>query len=602
MTDEARVPPDGRRIQRWIASLATAWPLPVGPGTELARACSFVGLDVDGDEVAAASLTLGSAVGVVGFAAALSRAAGSVGSTATALSLSLLAGVAAGGAVVVAGRRGPAVVAAVVRTRAVADATALVGVVSLSLRLSPVPERAVRAAIARGDGPLHDSLGRHADRAAAAGNPDAGLRSFAEEWREWFPALERSAALLLAAVDAEPGEDRTRLLDRALAAVEEDLRDRTASFAGDLRGPVTGLYAFGVLLPLALVGTLPAAVAAGVPLPPAAFVVVYDLLLPVGVAVVGGRLLLRRPVAFPPPAVGPTHPESADRRREAVAGGAAAAVAGWAVASVAVAGWAAPVVAAGLGVGTSLVVVSRPAYAVRRTVEERERGLADALALLGRRVADGESVERALPAVAGALAGATGAALSTAVRRRRDLGVTVRTALAGDGGPFGPGRATGARADAAVSAVAVAAAEGRPAGEALVAHAERLDDLAECERAARRTLATVTRTLRETAALFGPLVGGATVALAGRLDGLGGSNGSGTLAGASAGAAALDPALVGPTVGVYVLALAVVLTTLATGLERGVDATLVGYRVGIALVTATGAFVAGHLAVAMLIG
>ncbi|MFC7136672.1 hypothetical protein ACFQRB_09520 [Halobaculum litoreum] len=50
------------------------------------------------------------------------------------------------------------------------------------------------------------------------------------------------------------------------------------------------------------------------------------------------------------------------------------------------------------------------------------------------------------------------------------------------------------------------------------------------------------------------------------------------------------------------LSLAVVLTALATALEYGPDLVRTGYRVGIALLTATGAFVAGHLVVAALVG
>jgi hypothetical protein len=38
---------------------------------------------------------------------------------------------------------------------------------------------------------------------------------------------------------------------------------------------------------------------------------------------------------------------------------------------------------------------------------------------------------------------------------------------------------------------------------------------------------------------------------------------------------------------VYVLALAAILTAVATGLDRGLDRALVGYRVGLALLSAT---------------
>ncbi|QZP37612.1 type II secretion system protein [Halobaculum magnesiiphilum] len=586
----------------------------VEPDGNLERACAFLGLSVDAERIATAAATVGVLLGACTFVGALgwSLLDGSAG---TALAVPVAVGFAATvGWVAFSGiRRAPVLAAAVARTRAVADATTITSALSLSLRLTPVPERAVRFAADGGGGPLHRSLADHADRAAVAGAGDGGLREFAAEWREWFPALDRSVALLLAAADADTGGDRTRLLERAVAAVEDDLRDRTASFAGDLRAPVTGLYAFGVLLPLALVSTLPAAVAAGVTIPPLAFVATYDLVLPAALAVTAGRLLLRRPVALPAPRVDATHPDVPDRRGVALLSGATAAAVGWVAAPVVAGGWASPVLAAGAGVGTGLCVHLGPRREVRRTIEERNRGLSDALALIGRRVADGEAVERALPAVAASLSGPTADALAAASRRMSALGIPVGTALAGEGGPFAPERGAGGRAAAAVVAIAAAATEGRPAGDALVAHADRLDALAAAERDARRELAAVTGTLRDTAALFGPLVGGATVALAGRLDGLEGLGGAGGIGsgvgevgraagGAVAGeAAALPASLVGPVIGVYVLALAATLTAFATGLERGLDVTVVGYRVGLALVAASGAFLAGHAAVAMLV-
>lgn len=572
---------------------------------DLDRACAVIGLAVDADQVTAAAGTAGVIAGTGALVAALTAAflAGSGLPPQGVVAVGCLS-IAVGGVVAVSVHRAPVIAAAVVRTRAIADATTVVSALSLSLRLNPIPERAVRFAANGGDGPLQRSLREHGERAAVVGSADAGLSSFAAEWREWFPALDRSVALLLAAAAADPSDDGPKLLIRAVATVEEGLRDRSASFAGDLRAPVTGLYAFGVLLPLALVGTLPAAVAAGVPLSPTAFAAVYDLLLPAGLAVAAGRLLLRRPVALPAPRIDASHPAVPDRRAATLLGGVAGAALSWVVAPLIVDDWASPVLAIGTGVGTALVVYLHPRREARRAIAERDRGLSDALALLGRRVADGEAVERALLAVASSLDGPTGDALAAAARRRSALGITVETALAGEGAPFGPARGAGGRAADAVTAIVAAGAAGRPAGDALVAHADRLAALADAERAARRELATVTSTLRDTAALFGPLVGGATVALAGRLDGLAGIGaGVGASAGGTAAAGtAVSVSLVGPVVGVYVLTLAATLTALATGLERGLDTTIVGYRVGLALVTACAAFVAGHAAVAMIVG
>ncbi|ESP87839.1 hypothetical protein K933_12031, partial [Candidatus Halobonum tyrrellensis G22] len=200
------------------------------------------------------------------------------------------------------------------------------------------------------------------------------------------------------------------------------------------------------------------------------------------------------------------------------------------------------------------------------------------------------------------LPGSAGEAFAEATRRRRALRVGVRRAFCGDHGPFAD--ATSPRLRGAAALLAVAAREGRPAGGALVDHAERLDDLREHERAARRELASVTETLTNTAALFGPLVGGATVALAGRLaaaTGAGSATATAAEASAFGGAAPLPPTVLGPAVGAYVLLLAVLLTALATGVERGLDRALLARRIGLALLTATGSFLAGVVGAGLLL-
>ncbi|TKX85378.1 type II secretion system protein, partial [Halorubrum sp. SS5] len=171
-----------------------------------------------------------------------------------------------------------------------------------------------------------------------------------------------------------------------------------------------------------------------------------------------------------------------------------------------------------------------------------------------------------------------------------------------------------------IALLAVAAREGRPAGDVLLELADQLESLRELERDARRQLATVTGTLSNTAAVFAPLVGGATVALATGIDAVdvgslgagaaagadalggglsgggnagveaGGAAGGSGPAGASGGAGTLSVPVLGRIVGTYVLLLAALLTGLATGLERGFDRTLVAYRIGIALPTATATF------------
>jgi Flp pilus assembly protein TadB len=584
-------------IRRLLAALARLGPASASAGPELRRALGFLRADVAADRVVRAGYGAGLLVGAtVGLAAAFLLPPVTVPPVA-----------AAGGLVAVHAVHGaPQLVATLRRSRALGAAPGLLARIVLRMRVDPTVERAASFAARTGEGPLAASLAAHVRR--SHGTPRSGLDAFAAEWHAWFPALERATGLVAAAAAAPPDE-RDRTLDRALSTVLDGTRDRMASFAADVVGPVTALYAFGVLLPVALVGLLPAARVAGVRVTLPAFVAVYDCLLPVVLLAACVRLLGDRPVAFPPPQVGRDHPEVPDRRVVAPAAGLLAGGVGWVLAARLVGPWAGPVAGAGLAAGVCLVALYRPAKAIRDRAREVEDGLDDALYLVGQRVAAGEAVERALSAAGEEVSGAAGETFAEAAAVGRRLGAGVRESFLGDHGALAT--LPSARARSAAALIALAATEGRPAGDALVALADHLDDLRALERDARTELARVTGTLSNTGALFGPLVAGATVALG---DGIGrsaGATGGGSIGpGAGAGAAAgpgleaapqIPTAALGPAVGAYVLLLAVCLTALATGLSHGLDRALVGYRVGLALPTATLAYLSSFVAAGLLL-
>jgi len=473
---------------------------------------------------------------------------------------------------------GPLVAARVRRTTALGDAPALVSRAVMRMRLSPAPERAAVFAADHGEGQLAASLGRQVRRAEHTGR--SGLTAFGRAWGDLFPPLRRSLALVTAAGSA-PAGDRERLLDRALTTVLDGTRERMRAFAADVRGPATALYAFGVLLPTALVALLPAAAAVGVAIAPVTVVFAYNLLLPAILVGAGAWLLARRPVAFPPPDAS-SHPDAATGDW-AVAAGLAVAVSAWVVTAQELPSWGPPVAAVGLGCGVALWLRYRPVVAVYGEIRAGERELGDALALAGRRVADGQAVETAIAETAAELDGPMAEAFAACTRRQRQLQVGVREAFFGRHGALDG--LPSPRVRGGVALLALATREGRPAGEALLALADHVEELRRVRRTARHELAYVCRTLSSTGALFGPLVAGATVALA---DGM---------AAEAFGDGDVSLGWLGAPVGVYVLVLAVVLTALSTALRRGLDRPLVAYRVGRALAWGTATYLVAYLLV-----
>lgn len=554
--------------------LAAVYPLGADPGPEFRRAVRFLGRRADPADVLAAGYALS------GVAALAVAGVGFMIPT-TLRQATLLAAVAVGLAGSYAAARVPRLLATALRTRTLGAAPDLVARAALRMRVEPAPERAAAFA-SEGESRLASSLRRHVRAARASGQ--TGMESFAAEWEEWFPSLGRALALVEAA-GSVPAERRGDVLDRALGAVLDGVRTRTQSYARSVSTPATALYAFGVLLPTALVALLPAARTAGLAVSPLSVAVVYDLLVPLVVVAAGAWLLANRPVAFPPPRVGLGHPavESRVGPRSALGAGGAVAALGWLVGARVAPGWAPPLVAFGWGVGTALWLSARPVLELHERVTSAERELPDALALMGRRVAAGESVEHATDGAATEVSGPLGDCLAAATRRQRQLGADIETALLGEGGALE--RLPSRRLAASFAMVALAGREGRPVGDALLSLADHTAQLRRVEADARAELDSVCGTLRSTGAAFGPLVAGATVALAAGMTGQGFLGGSGM------------PWL-GGVVGAYVVLLAVLLPALAVGLERGFDPALVSHAVGKSLPGAVTVYLASYALVA----
>ncbi len=518
-------------FEKLCSSLAPLYPWEVASDGDIDHAMGFLDGSTGSHEVARGAngvITLGCFLAVVGVALAppaLRLVAGGV-------LLALAVGVSA------LFRRVPELLAAAKRTQALGDAPDLAARCVLWMRIEPTAEGAAAFAARSGDGPLASSLGDHVRR--AVGSPMSGLTTFAAEWESWNPALHRSMVLIAAASEAPTGE-RTRTLDRALTAILDGTRERMAEFVAEIRGPATALYAFGVLLPLALVAVLPAAKTAGLPMSPALLVVEYDVLLPALLLGASVWLLTRRPVAFPPPDVSRSNPDVPDERWPIVALGLGAAGVALAVTTLLLPNWTRWVACVGCFAGTLSVGLTRPTVRVRNRVRAVEACLTDALYLVGRRVNEGQAVEAALVAAGDELSGEMGTVFDRATRVQRQLGMGVKESFLGEYGALST--VPSPRARSAVALLALAAHEGRPAGGAVVAMADHLDDLQSVEREARRELAQVTETLRHTAAIFGPLVSGATVALAGGMASVGSSFGGGPF----------PVGILGLAVGVYVL-------------------------------------------------
>ena len=541
------------------------------------RSCRLLGLSVSAERILAGSYALAVGLWLVGLAC-LGLGAG----TAAGVIVGSCALVGAVGVALI-GRYGVGLAAQARRIRALGAAPSLVATLVLGMALWPSAERAATFAAAAGDGLLSDSLETHRRRASRT--PRSGLDGFACEWGDAFPALVQSLTRIERAA-VVTAEERETVLEAARREILDGTRDEMARFAADLRSPATALYAFGVLLPLAMVALLPAVGAAGIPVTAPVLVVSYGVVLPGGLVAGSAWLLAQRPVAFPPASVPRNHPDVSTGPLTAVVSGGGAAVCGWVAGTVILPAWGPPIASLGIGTGTTLVMYYRPVKQVRDHVSAVEDELPAALSAVGRRVERGESVEVALEAATDATSDPLSSVLAETVERQRALGVDMQSAFDGEYGTLSTLPSPRLRRTAVL--LGAAADIGPPAGETITTMGDHLAELAAVERETRRKLTQVTGTLSNTAALFGPLVGGSTVALSATME----SGGPIT---------SVSTAALGPVIGWYCLVLAVVLTALSTGLHSGMDRALVGYRAGVALWAATAVYFTAVIATGLVV-
>jgi Flp pilus assembly protein TadB len=540
------------------------------------RACRLLGLSIRAETVLASSYALAGGVWLVGLAL-LAAGAGPVAVVAGAGALVASVGIA------LVGRYGVELAAQARRIRALGAAPEVVATLVLGTTLWPSAERAAAFAERAGDGLLANSLAAH--RRRADNTPRSGLGAFGSEWAEEFPALSQAVTRVRRSALVTP-EERETLLASARRGILDGTRDEMATFAADLKAPATALYAFGVLLPLAFVALLPAVGAAGIPVTAPVLVVSYGIVLPGALVVASAWLLAKRPVAFPPAPVPRSHPDVQSGPLPAVGTAGVVGAIAWLASVVLLPSWAPPIGALGLATGSALVVYYRPVKQVRDHVRAVEEGLPAMLSAVGRRVDRSESVEAALSAAVDATPDPLATVLEDTAERQATLGLGVEASFCG---PYGTlDTLPSPRLRRAAVLLGAAADIGPPAGETIATMGTHLEELGEVERRTRRQLAQVTGTLSNTAALFGPLVGGATVALSATM----GSGGP---------IESVPTAALGPVVGWYCLVLAAVLTALSTGLHRGLDRALVGYKVGLALCGATATFLASVVATGLLV-
>lgn len=138
---------------------------------------------------------------------------------------------------------------------------------------------------------------------------DDALTNFAMQWGKWSDYFKRSLHLIRSSIKERDEASRTVTLDRALDVSLDGTRDLMNKFASKLHQPTMVIYSIGIMIPLSLVAMLPAAGLVGLNITIFQVFLLYDIFLPLFIFFYTRKILLSRPATFTPPQISSDHPE-----------------------------------------------------------------------------------------------------------------------------------------------------------------------------------------------------------------------------------------------------------------------------------------------------
>jgi len=451
---------------------------------------------------------------------------------------------------------------------------------------------------------------------------DDAITTFANLWGKWSDHLKRALHLIRSAVREPSESERNMSLDRSLDIVMEGTKNSMTNFANKLHQPTLVIYSIGVMIPLALVGMLPAASLVGLRISIFQIFLLYDIVLPVLLFTYIRKVLLSRPATFNPPAIPANHPdvERINKRENMIE----AAIIGIVITLPGVIFMLLPVVLMegklvdfinrlntflpvtlfilwGVAAAVSLYCLKTyTAYKkIRDDIKKMEEEFSDSLYVIGKRITEGKPAEEAFQYAARTMEGSE----MGKIFARTSFNLTsMRTNLNDALFDSKFGSLKHVYSDR-IRAVMHLFAEGvkksyEAAGVAIVKVAEHLKQLQEVERGIRNSLGTLTSTLKSTATIFAPMIAGITLGITKLISAVVGSPEMNLgsipendfISGTSNFSFDISPEYFVLVIGIYIIQLIFLLIRFANGIDEGDDKVEYMYNLGKSMPTAVAFF------------
>ncbi|MFV9630914.1 MAG: hypothetical protein ACNYWM_07595 [Methanosarcinales archaeon] len=431
----------------------------------------------------------------------------------------------------------PKIQAKFIKIRSLGDIPEILSYIVMSMKLVSNMELAISFAAENSSRPLASDMRKLIwdMHVRVYSSMDDALIAFANQWGRNSEYFKRALHLVKSSTNEPDEAQRVITLNKSLDIVLEGTRKMMEGFAARLKTPTYILYSIFILIPLALVALLPALTIVGVHIEPVVLILIYDLILPIITFAYAQYILLQRPATFPPPRIPDEHPRLANiRYRKNLVMVVSLIVAvcisasgfmwlslgnpGGIISTGAMDGYISVFFPFIWGITAFITIYTLGVYTpyknIRDEIKEIESQFADALFVLGRRITEGRSPEWAFMQTAQTMKGSLIGETFEDVARNLSI---LRTTLIGaifdkEYGAFRNIYSERVHTTMHLFTKSVYKSH-TAAGIAIVKLADHLKELQEVEENIKRSLYDVTSTMRSTAILFAPLIGGITLAL-----------------------------------------------------------------------------------------
>ncbi len=447
----------------------------------------------------------------------------------------------------------------------------------MSLRINPNIENAVRFAAGHSSGLFKKRLSEIISNIRTGrGGAEAGLEKLAGDFAKW-DEFKRAMMLIIASTRERTEDRRQETLDKASEVLLGGLAARSEREARGLHTPVMVVFTFGVIMPLILIALVPFMSLMGIQVGAAAFALLYTVVLPLMLAVMIRFIASGRPVTVQPPRV-PTEAGKGMRLAIAAAAGiglcAMLALPGLGEMRYMPALW-----GGGAAAGLFLMLGTAGVRKTRKKVKTLENEFCETLHRLGITLSEGRPLEDAM-------ASSGSEYMKRAAGSIRSLNTDIRSALFDE--TYGSLR--GVYSDTIRGVFEIITSVSEKGSDAMSKVASRMSshirDLKKSEAEIERALGGVVSSMRITAMVVAPLVGGLissmSVIMSKTME-KSQAGGQSYIGMGAAGASGIDPAIVAAVIGVYVMESAAILVMFGTEIMHGNDRVMKRHRIGMAL-------------------